>query len=423
MATSAHPWQHTAFLLTLTGLSVVAGCSVPKPNSEDLSPDPKPVNSGEREGQKAQNQSLRRSAEWLWQQQADDGGWHSRNYALLRSGQAYTPFVLDLLLSIPENAVDRPPGGVDRALKFIRGRINEVGALGFHDPDLLEYPSYATAYALRCLVLAGQPEDRPLIQKMRAWLVNQQFTEAAGYLPSNPAYGSWGFGGERRSGSPGHLDLAHTRRVLQALHESAAAGFGNENDRAVFERAERFLRMMQRRPDETRPQPVPVDFQAEGVVPYDGGFYFSPVVFAANKGGLVPAAQSSAPFYRSYATTTCDGALALLLAGVNRNDPRIQDAARWLAEHPRLDQPEGIPADGSAPWGDALHYYHFAARGELCAAVDTPGEWRMELERLLSEEQQLDGAYRNSRSSLMKEDDPILATTLAATALRSAAGW
>lgn len=52
---------------------------------------------------------LARAANYLWHQQTPDGGWHSKTYGLLRSGQALTPFVLDALLQVPEE-VYKPPG-------------------------------------------------------------------------------------------------------------------------------------------------------------------------------------------------------------------------------------------------------------------------------------------------------------------------
>src|SRR5262245_4588407 len=92
--------------------------------------------------------SLRAACQYLWGQQADDGGWHSKQYGVLRSGQALTPFVLHALLQVPENVCPRPAGGVDRALQFIREHIDEHGALGHTDPDISEYPVYSTAYAI-----------------------------------------------------------------------------------------------------------------------------------------------------------------------------------------------------------------------------------------------------------------------------------
>ena len=57
---------------------------------------------------------LARAAEYLWNQQAEDGGWHSHTYGLLRSGQALTPFVLDALLQIPAETYPLPQSKVDR---------------------------------------------------------------------------------------------------------------------------------------------------------------------------------------------------------------------------------------------------------------------------------------------------------------------
>ena len=56
--------------------------------------------------------ALIRACRYLWSQQAEDGGWHSRTYGLLRSGQSLTPFVLNALLQVSQHA---PPGAVDRA--------------------------------------------------------------------------------------------------------------------------------------------------------------------------------------------------------------------------------------------------------------------------------------------------------------------
>jgi len=78
---------------------------------------------------------LARAARYLWSQQADDGGWHSHTYGLLRSGQSLTPFVLDALLQIPEQTYPLPQANVDRALAFIRNHTQGDGALGVAAED------------------------------------------------------------------------------------------------------------------------------------------------------------------------------------------------------------------------------------------------------------------------------------------------
>ncbi len=64
----------------------------------------------------ATRKSLAAATEYLWRQQGDDGGWHSPQYGVLRSGQALTPFVLDAPLRVPEATASRTKGGVDRAV-------------------------------------------------------------------------------------------------------------------------------------------------------------------------------------------------------------------------------------------------------------------------------------------------------------------
>ena len=43
------------------------------------------------------------AAVYLWSHQADDGGWHSATHGLVSGGQAWTPFILHVLLSAEED--------------------------------------------------------------------------------------------------------------------------------------------------------------------------------------------------------------------------------------------------------------------------------------------------------------------------------
>src|SRR5580692_8983958 len=173
---------------------------------------------------------LERAADYLWSQQADDGGWHSHTYGLLRSGQALTPFVLDALLEIPEQA---PQFKVDRALAFIRSRMQPEGSLGMADPGIPDYPNYATALAVSAICRARHPGWEAQVKPMVAYLRAQQFTEQNGWHPADPVYGAWGMGGGRRTPpDTGHVDLSMTRYVLEALRDAGVPA----SDR-VFEQA------------------------------------------------------------------------------------------------------------------------------------------------------------------------------------------
>jgi hypothetical protein len=99
------------------------------------------------------------------------------------------------------------------------------------------------------------------------------------------------------------------------------------------------------------------------------------------------------------------------------HDERIQAAAKWLREHPRLDYPAGVPENQPEPWGESILFYHCAVRARTYAALNWPGEWQNELGKLLAGKQLPDGSFKNTVSHLMKEDDPLLATALAVSAL------
>lgn len=359
--------------------------------------------------------------QFLWRFQSANGSWISEQYGVLRSGQALTPFVLHALIAADSSYVESAEGLA--AMTWIRRHLRG-GCLGVADPDVLEYPVFATAFALRCAVAfrgrsAGGSDQSPSdplsdeIEAMRNFLLGQQFSESRGFRPSNLAYGGWGFGGEHPPGQTGHMDLSHTRWALQAIAEQGAdaTGYGTK--------AEVFLRLLQKHPTENRVQ----SFRGERAMvrpPFDGGFYFSPIVLAANKGRIERVAEGA--FFRSYATATCDGLLGLVFAGVATTDARVEAARRWLELHPDWEYPAGIPHDDAEPWGDAVYFYHQLVRAEVYRRMGIGGDWPGQLIKRLAKHVSDDGRVVNRRSPLMKEDDPILCTTLALMAVTEARG-
>jgi squalene-hopene/tetraprenyl-beta-curcumene cyclase len=207
---------------------------------------------------------------------------------------------------------------------------------------------------------------------MVAYLRAQQFSEASGWTPEHPAYGGWGMGGAiRRPPDPGHVDLSMTRFVLEALRVSGVDG----SDPAMT-RARVYLERSQNP---------------------DGGFFFSPVTPALNKAGQLGEG------FASYGTTTADGVLALRAAGVPDSDGRIARAIAWLDEHHRPDRVPGFDErEGpQASWGTGLRFYYAAAIARVRPR-----------QRVRLPEQADDGSFRNPNGRV-KEDDPLIATTLA----------
>jgi hypothetical protein len=303
-----------------------------------------------------------KAARFLWSKQSSDGAWRSDTYGLLRSGQSLTPLVLFALLGAPD-----PPGdAVDRAVAFIRSGTNAAGEVGRSDPSLEDYPTFATALALQAFRKAGKDAGR-MAEALRV----HQFGEENGWMPERPAYGGWGMGGPmRKPPHPGHVDLSMTRHALEAVGDPSG-------------RAKKFLERCRNA---------------------DGGFMFSPVVLDANKAGVG----------KSYGTATADAVLALLAIG----EP-VGPALGWLSKHHRVD---GVPGfdESTAKWqGGMLYYYLAASARAFRAAKSGPPGWKDEMIRSLAGLQGEDGSFKNP-SFLMKEDDPLIATSFALLALTSA---
>jgi squalene-hopene/tetraprenyl-beta-curcumene cyclase len=308
---------------------------------------------------------------------------------LLRSGQSLTAFVLQALLEVPPEIEPARPEAAARALAFLSNHINQEGALGRADPMLEDYPNYATALALRAFATG---EKGKLLDRSLDYLRQQQFAEELGWKPEHPAYGAWGIGGpQRHPPHTGHLDISMTRHVLQGL---SAAGT-KPQDRA-FARAAIFLKRCQNP---------------------DGGLVFSTVIVDANKAGR------DGNQYRSYGTATADGILSLLAIGVGKSDPRVEAGLAWLRTRHRTDRVPGFPENSEENWAEGMLYYYLAASAQVFQQLEVPvappgKDWRKELVEALVRRQRADGAWQNP-NFLMKEDDPLIATTLALMALRA----
>lgn len=323
--------------------------------------------------------SLRRAAQYLWEQQAEDGGFHSATYGLLRSGQSLTPFVLGALLGVPATVLPAPAGAVERALEFIKKNTNADGALGRMDESVADYPNYATALAVTAMVKArrsGYEQDiAPMVAQLRA----QQFSEANGWKLGDAAYGAWGMGGPLlRPPNTGHVDLSMSRCVLEALHDSGVA-----SSDAVMTRALVYLNRSQNA---------------------DGGFYFSTVNPDTNKAG-----QKENDVFASYGTATADGVLALRAAGIPDTDDRIAKAIKWLKDHHQPDRASGFDGEpyqaGGSAWASGLRFYYadVISRAIPGLPIQLPPPSN-------------DGGFRNS-NNLVKEDDPLIATPFAVLVL------
>lgn len=378
------------FIFLLSLLVLLYSCGGPQPRSEG-------------------GILLAEAAEWLWSQQSEDGGWHSETHGLLKQGQVLTPFILDALLAVPDSIYAADKDAARSALDFIRSQVNAGGVLGLSDPDFLEYPNYATAFGLKVLWQRGDAADREFARPMRDYLLAQQFDEDRGIGPEHAAYGGWGFGETVLSpGNVGHVDLSHTRRVLEAL--AICEALDGESSR----KARIFLARCQQDSAYGIPE---VAIDEPGFMRYNGGFVYSPLQQDLNKGGL-DLRDSLQQVVRAYGTATSDGWLALRVLGAEGRPS--EDALAWLLAHESWEGDQGIPEDSPNQWRKVMVYYHLCVRAQVYGRAFPQGEWREGMIAFLRERKQPQGYFYNSDGAANKENDPLLATAMVVRALTAA---
>ncbi|BBM85368.1 prenyltransferase/squalene oxidase repeat-containing protein [Candidatus Uabimicrobium amorphum] len=254
--------------------------------------------------------------------------------------------------------------------------------------------NYITAVAL--LALSGNPDvakqHEDVIKKAQQYLVDLQCDEGEGYDPAkDPFYGGVGYGGDERP------DLSNTQYAMEALHDS-----GLSKDHEVYKKALIFLQRCQNRTESN-------DQIGKGWVANDGGFVYYP---ANSKAG------SDGSKYRSYGSMTYAGIKSYIYASVDKNDPRVQAAYKWIASNYDLSEnPGGVGHKG------LFYYYHTFAKTMSVYGEDTITDdknvvhnWREDLAKVLLEKQREDGSWVNTQDKWW-EGDPRLVTAYAVLAL------
>jgi hypothetical protein len=378
--------------------------------------------------EKRLNEAMQKSISWLWDQQGEDGGWHSQTHAVLKDGRALTPYILYHLLVIPDDPFEKSGDAVEKGVEFIRREIKSSMTMSKDSLPLLNYPNYSAAYALR--VLCFLKKDTALQQMISDHLLREQFVEHRGITPDHLAYGGWGYGEPGLPfGEHGHVDVSHTRRIVEALIQAKAEeahipdtlllwlpkplceGNLRSYALALLRSVSFFLEGVQRSPNDLR---LYEGCTSRKNLPYDGGFISSAVTLATNKSQ--PEFIDGAGYhYPSYATATCDGLMALYALGM-QDSQSCKDAVSWLRAYQHMNTIDGLAEDDPEQWYQVMHYYHYAVRAEAMTAAGISGPWSNELKRLLIKEQQPEGYYINPIGGVNKEDDPLMATIFAVQA-------
>ena len=141
-----------------------------------------------------------------------------------------------------------------------------------------------------------------------------------GFMPVDNWYGGLGYGGDERP------DISNLYIALESLRATSL-----DPKDPVWQKALIFVNRMQNRSESN-------DQKYAG---NDGGFLYSPAYNPPEYGGGT----------KSYGTVTAAGLISLLYAGVDKSDPRVQAAYKWLTTNYTLDSNPGTNTKGG------LFYY------------------------------------------------------------------
>jgi hypothetical protein len=278
----------------------------------------------------------------------------------------------------------------------------------------LAYPLYTSALAVSFL---SRFEPEKYRQARDAWLKYlraRQLTEELGWEPADRPYGGWGYcplvPRKPRPGEAGFAllesNLSATVFALSALRQAGVA-----RDDPAYRKAVVFVERCQNYRDKPDPR-----FD-------DGGFHFIYADPVRNKAGVAGEDAAGQPRFHSYGSMTSDGLLALLLCGKKGNEPRVRSARDWLLQHFSAERHPGRYVERHEPARDAVYFYYVWSLEQTLAELERQGEqaipiaaWRTAIGRNLTNRQKADGSWANEQT-LVREDDPVLATSLAVGSL------
>jgi len=343
------------------------------------------------------NAAMDRGLDWLAAQQRENGAWSNESFpaitalatwAFIRGDHPRKDEIIakgvDFMLSCIQ-----PDGGIYRTIEGRKG-----GGLS----------NYNTAICMTTLHATGEPRLVPVVLAARRFV-------AAGQHVGDDVYDG-GFGYDSSTGRA-YADLMNTLYAEEAM------------------------RLTQDVEDSRRPDEEKVDIDWTKTVEFveriqnkassgpaeAGGFFYKPGESKAgtttNKDGVV--------VFRSYASMTYAGLLALIYADVNRNDTRVRSAFQWASQRWTLEENPGMGDQGLYFFFNvlarALHAY-----GADLVPLSNGGtiDWREELVNRVLDLQLIDsttghGHWTNSNGRFW-EKDPVLVTAYTLLALAQVQG-
>jgi len=358
---------------------------------------------------------------YLVEQQEADGTWRSKTYGLLKDGTSLTPLAAWALATEDAGRAACNRSVLWMSNWFIREdrHTRLVGEL--------QYPIYAAGLCLpiwkRSLVEEAPAQVVAWTDRIRALQLNEE----NGWSPDDARYGGWGYSckppQKPEPGAPlSPLDEPNLSATVFALEGLLAGDREGRSIRAARQAAVVFVSRCQ---NLRQPESAQKLQSSSGDTKFnDGGFHFMLDDPVRNKPGAAGIDGRGETRFVSYGSATADGLRALLLCGIERTEPRVIAARRWLLAHFEDGaHPGSYPSDRSS-LKPSLDYYYAASVARALQAAPVPddeplgrGEWARRLSRLLISRQRDDGSWSNAAVDV-REDDTLVATPLALRSLQ-----
>lgn len=313
---------------------------------------------------------------------------------------AITGLVLTGLLLDPE--IDEKHPLIIQGTRYLLQFVQEDGSI--HDGML---QSYNTSVCLSALSHMNSIESSIALVNAQKFLKTLQYSSSNTTNPNDPGfedpidinhpyYGGVGYG---KHGRP---DLSNLSFFIQALHDTGVS----TNDPA-FQRAQIFLSRVQMH-DQINDMPY-ADQSDQGGFIYATVPNIESVDGAAGQsmaGDIVETSENGDELtrLRAYGSMTYAGFKSLVYTDIDKDDPRMKNAWKWIEENYTLEENPGM--------GDQGYYFYLCT---MARALDAYGvdeinghNWREEMIDKLYELQHVSGGFKVKNQRWMENNDILI---------------
>jgi hypothetical protein len=342
------------------------------------------------------------AVKWLVAQQDESGAFKSRRYGAMKQGAAMTSLALYALSGTSGETRKENRESIERAFEFLMPGTKARGRVANPDGSL-DHPVYSTAMFLVAAHRFEKELDSELVNTLIKYLVDAQCAEGRGFTSDNPNYGGWDvIGPDVMPGKTSGTNVSVTYFVLEAIDCWLADETLTEETRAFVDRKkvrDWLVRLHKR----------------------SGGKGF---LFTAQPGSALNKSKTAQGQPRAYSTATCDAWSSLcLLREDDWHSDGFNSLEQWLKLNVKASTIFGFEVGDQSGWPAALHFYHLQGLSRVAKPFtqeSSEDEWAAQtcrdISKLLKEAQKQDGRFENE-SALMRENDPLIATSFAIIAL------